>query len=231
MADFNIDQLKKSWQEQQVSREYESTDIESMLNRSSRNYVKYIFQISLAEFLFFFFVNVYYFFSGNDVADAVAIIKKLGVMPRDADEKTLVNIYLLLKVTSIILTAYFVVQFYLKYRKIDIESSLKTFILQIIDFKKTVKNFIFANIILLIGSISSLALFTLYLLNSHNISLKKPEVLAYGLGLGISLLIGVGIIWLYYRLVYGILLRRLNYNLEQLQQSDSPEHTISDKAT
>ena len=56
--DFNIDDLKKSWQEQPVPEVYQSSEIEAMLNKSSRNYVKYILWISIAELLLFFGITV-----------------------------------------------------------------------------------------------------------------------------------------------------------------------------
>jgi hypothetical protein len=60
--DFDIDDLKKSWQEQKVPEVYETSEIEAMLNKKSRNYVKYIFWISLVEFLFCFAQHLYHFF-------------------------------------------------------------------------------------------------------------------------------------------------------------------------
>ena len=50
--DFNIDQFKKSWQEQPVSDVYNTSEIEGMLNKKSTNYVKYIFWISWQNFYF-----------------------------------------------------------------------------------------------------------------------------------------------------------------------------------
>jgi hypothetical protein len=40
---------------------YNTSEIEGMLNKKSTNYVKYIFWISLAEFLFFAIVGIYIF--------------------------------------------------------------------------------------------------------------------------------------------------------------------------
>lgn len=37
--DFDIDSLKKTWQDQQISDGYDQNEIESMLNKKSRNYV------------------------------------------------------------------------------------------------------------------------------------------------------------------------------------------------
>ena len=64
--DFDIDDLKKSWQEQKVPEVYQTSEIEAMLNKKSRNYVKYIFWISLVEFLFFALLSIYTIFSSNN---------------------------------------------------------------------------------------------------------------------------------------------------------------------
>jgi len=45
MPDFDLDNLKKTWQEQEVRPKYDGAQIEAMLNKSSRNYVKYILWI------------------------------------------------------------------------------------------------------------------------------------------------------------------------------------------
>lgn len=224
MAEFDIDKLKKSWQ-QDVPQRYHAPEIETILGRSSRNYVKYIFRISVAEFLFFFCLNFYYFFSGSDVADLLSIIKKLGATPDVPEQKTLAEIYFVLKCISVIMTAVFVVLFYAKYRKIDVESSLKKFTLQIISFKKTVKYFILANILLLIGSTAALVLYILKLLQNHQTDLTSPKILVFGAGVAFTLFVGSLLVWLYYRLVYGILIRRLSNNLEELQTTGTTAET------
>lgn len=53
MPEFDLDNFKKTWQEQPVQEKYDNTEILQMLNKKSRNYVKYIFWISVVELLFF----------------------------------------------------------------------------------------------------------------------------------------------------------------------------------
>ena len=77
--DFNIDDLKKSWQEQTVTEVYGTSEIEAMLNKKSRNYVKYIFWISLAEFLFFVAVSIYTIFTADNNESFLNMMKKLGL--------------------------------------------------------------------------------------------------------------------------------------------------------
>ena len=40
MPDFDLDNLKKTWQEQKVQPKYDNTEIIQMLNKKSRNYVR-----------------------------------------------------------------------------------------------------------------------------------------------------------------------------------------------
>jgi hypothetical protein len=60
MPEFDLDSFKKTWQEQPVQEKYDNNEILQMLNKKSRNYVKYIFWISVFEFLFFTLIGLFY---------------------------------------------------------------------------------------------------------------------------------------------------------------------------
>lgn len=216
--DFNLDDLKKSWQEQQVPDVYETSEIEAMLNKKSRNYVKYIFWISLAEFLFFALVGIYTVFSTEKSNSFINILQKLGVKTNDIIEMNFAHLYFGLKVFSLIITAIFVYLFYRNYKKINVENNLKKFILQIVKFKKTVNAFITTNIVILIVFAFILTGFTIRTMKSQNIYLNNPALLGFITGVIISIGFGVLLIWIYYRIVYGIIMQRLGKNLEQLQK-------------
>lgn len=115
------------------------------------------------------------------------------------------------------MTAVFVYCFYQNYRKINVESNLKKLILQIIKFKKTVQLFIVANIALVILFTLILGIFTFSVLAEQNIELTNPTLIGFIAGLILTMAISVVLIWIYYRVVYGLILRRLGKNLEQLQ--------------
>ena len=216
--DFNIDDLKKSWQEQQVPEVYESSEIQAMLNKTSKNYVKYIFWISLAEFLLFAGVAIFTVFSSQKTNSFMNMLEKLGVKLDMNIETHFAQLYIVLKVFSLVITAVFVYLFYKNYRKINVENNLKNFILQIIKFKKTVNAYILVNIILLIVFMAVLTLFTMNILQNQNIHLNNPTLLGFIAGVIIGLGFGIFLILIYYRLVYGIIMRRLGKNLEQLQK-------------
>ena len=217
MPEFDLDSFKETWQQQPVQPKYDSSDIESMLNKSSRNYVKYILWISVVEFILILIANLYYTFLGEDTADLMSVLGKLGINNSSNFESTISQLYFVLKMVSLGLTGIFVFLFYQNYRKIKIESNLKKLILQIFTFKKTVQLFILANIGLVILFTLILGLFTFLVLAEQNIALTNPTLIVFITGLALTMGISVVLIWIYYRLVYGFILRRLGKNLEQLQ--------------
>jgi len=219
--DFDIDSLKKTWQDQEIADGYDQNEIESMLNRKSRNYVKYILWISIAEFVIFGLINFLALFSTDFQTDFTSILNKLQIRNQNEVEFSLDRIYYLMKIFSLIITGVFVVIFYFNYKKINVESNLKKFITNIIHFKKTVNLFIFSNIFLLILFIASFISFIVFTINQQNIHLDNPTFWASLMALVFSLLICIILILLYYKLAYGILLKRLSKNLTQLEQIDS----------
>ncbi|WP_102980832.1 beta-carotene 15,15'-monooxygenase [Chryseobacterium scophthalmum] len=224
MPEFDLDSFKKTWQEQPVKPKYDNNEILKMLNNKSRNYMKYIFWISVVEFLLFSVLGVFYLIQNNESDSFLSILEKMGVH-RDSQLITkLDNIYLIVKILSLVVTGFFVFKFYQNYRKIRIEEDLKLFIIRIITFKKTVNAFILTNIGLLIILISALIGFTFYILNSQNIELNSSAFTGFIVGIIVSTILCVILIWVYYRLVYGIIMSRLDKNLNQLKEIESQEN-------
>ena len=223
MPEFDLDNFKKTWQEQDILPKYDSTEIEAMLNKSSKNYVKYILWISIAEFLVILCMNFYYAFLGNDRNSLMSILSRLGIKNTTSLEVNFTHLYFYLKLVSLLMTAFFVVKFFRNYRKINIESNLKKLILQIINFKKTVNYFILANILLIILFTVVLLVATLTVLSQQNIHLNSPTLIMFLVGTIVMMGISVVLIWVYYRLVYGIILKRLGKNLEELQRIDEQQ--------
>ena len=223
MPEFDLDNFKKTWQEQDILPKYDSTEIEAMLNKSSKNYVKYILWISIAEFLVILCMNFYYAFLGNDRNSLMSILSRLGIKNTTSLEVNFTHLYFYLKLVSLLMTAFFVVKFFRNYRKINIESNLKKLILQIINFKKTVNYFILANILLIILFTVVLLVVTLTVLSQQNIHLNSPTLIIFLVGTIVMMGISVVLIWVYYRLVYGIILKRLGKHLEELQRIDEQQ--------
>ncbi|MGE4514225.1 beta-carotene 15,15'-monooxygenase [Chryseobacterium taeanense] len=223
MPEFDLDSFKKTWQEQPVQKKYDDNEILKMLNKKSRNYVKYIFWISVAEFLLFSVMGIFYFFQTEEDNGFLNILEKLGAQKTAEVENSFENIYWVLKVLSIIVTAYFVYKFYQNYRKIKIEENLKGLITRIIKFKKTVNSFILISILLLVAFTSIFTIFIFYSLSSQNVEPKNSAMMIFVVGVILTTAFSVLLIWLYYRLVYGIIMSKLDKNLKQLKEIDSQE--------
>lgn len=224
MPDFDLDSFKKTWQEQPVQAKYDSTEILQMLNRKSRNYVKYIFWISVAEFLFFSVLGLFYFFQDEESDSFRKILEKLGAQKAPEIETNFDHAYLAIKILSLLITAYFVLKFYQNYRKIKIEENLKGLIIRIIKFKKTVNAFILISIALLIAFTFVFTAFIFYVLNAQNVQPDNSNLIIVIIGIIVSTVLCVLLIWLYYRLVYGIIIRKLDRNLKQLKDIESQEN-------
>lgn len=219
--DFDIDSLKKSWQDQVISDDYNQEEIEVMLNKKSRNYVKYILWISVAEFVIFGIINFIALFSNSFHTDFTNILNKLQIKNQNEVEFSLDKIYNVMKIASLVITGVFVVIFYSNYRKINVESNLKKFIIHIIKFKKTVNLFIFSNILLLFLFIGSFTAFIIFTIKKQNIQIDNPTFWGLITGVIFSLLVCIVLILLYYKIAYGIILKRLSKNLKQLETIDS----------
>lgn len=215
MPDFDLDQFKASWQQQE--QRYSQSQILQMLNKKSRNYVKYILWISILEFLVVIAFNSYYFSGDSQTKDLSKIIEKLGVKGSPDVVASLDHAYLLTKIFGILITLFFVVKFFLSYRQIHVESNLKKLIQQILTFKKTVQFFILTNIaFLVISTLGFIALILSFVKDQH-VKVDSPTLIGFGVGAIIGISASVLLIWIYYRIIYGIIVKKLSKNLEQLK--------------
>ncbi|MDN3691635.1 beta-carotene 15,15'-monooxygenase [Chryseobacterium tructae] len=224
MPEFDLDSFKKTWQEQPVQPKYDNTEILQMLNRKSRNYVKYIFWISVAEFLLFSVLGLFYFFQEEESDSFRNVLERLGAQEATEVENNFEHFYLAIKILSLFITAYFVLKFYQNYRKIKIEENLKGLITRIINFKKTVNAFILISIVLLLMFTFVLIAFIFYTLNTQNIQPTSSNLTIIIVGITVSTLLAVSMIWFYYKLVYGSIIKKLDKNLKQLKEIDSQEN-------
>ncbi len=217
MPDFDLDQFKESWQEQNSTTKYNQTEILQMLNRKSRNYVKYILWVSIIEFVFVVAMNIYYFSTETETENFSQILSRLGVKSDTLAINGMENIYTFIKILSIAIIVVFVVVFYIDYKKINIENSLKQLITRIINFKKAVNYFIYTNILFLIFATALFLYNIFHIANSQNINIDNSTLVGLGVGVFVGLAFSILLIWLYYKLVYGIIISRLSKNLEQLK--------------
>jgi hypothetical protein len=207
-----LDLLKKDWKNRDKGfPEFSESDIYKMIHKRSSSIVKWIFIISILEILFW---------------------TGLQFCMVDEDYKTMIQKYHLvdfLQVSTIvhyIVLIAFVVVFYLNFKSISTESSVKILMNNILKTRKIVRYYVWYNIaVMFISLIFVWKNMIAYDANLHDAlekSVSSGSENAFWIGVLISMVImigvAVGVLWLFYRIVYGILLKRLHKNYKELER-------------
>ena len=205
----DLDLLKKDWKKQEKSLPHLSYDeIYKMIWKKSSSIVKWIFIISIAEFLLGALLNIV-------LADEEYW--------QQMDKYELTEFVIAVYIVSYLITFYFIFKFYRNYKRISTTDSASQLMRNILKTRKTVKYYI--GFILISSAVVFLV--TLFLmLRSHaltaettaNMEFDTKQWLIFIGGTLIALGVLLGVIWLIYRVIYGILLRRLNKNYKELKK-------------
>ncbi len=200
-----LDKYKKAWGNQpEESSKLSSKEIYNLAHSKSSSIVKWIFIIGILEFLI---LNSLYFFV--DMDEAYKEYEKLG----------LANFLFYIEVAVYPVIIYFLVKFYLNYKRISTIDSTKILMKKILKTRKTVRNYVFFNlgyialitIVVIIASIGN---------NTKFDALSNKQLLLTVFLTITFMCIFLGIIWLFYQLIYGILLKKLNKNYKELIKLD-----------
>ena len=206
-----LDLLKKDWKKREGSLPHLSYDqIYQMLWKRSSSIVKWIFVISIIEFLFWGVINIF-------MADHEYWEEMEQIHLKEFTVATYVINYAI--------TFFFIYCFYKNYRKISATDNAAELMKNILRTKKTVKYYI--GYILISTALVAL-IHTYFMMDYHTSSTVVDDMEKYsftplqwlmfaGIMIG-GLAIFLGLIWLFYRVVYGILLRRLNRNYKELKK-------------
>lgn len=207
-----LDKLKGAWKSQDYSNhKVSSTDIYKMLQAKSTSYVKWIFYISVIEFLLVIALNLLF---DND--------KYLDIY----DEMGMHNLIIAVSIISYGIMIVFMYLFYKNYKNICVNTDAKTLMDSIFNTRKTVKTYIYFNIGFM--AVTSFILFSQIFSSDKNISIYKatsnvPEDFSTTyliVAIVIVMTLFIGLVLLAYRIIYGILLRRLKKNYKELEQLD-----------
>ena len=209
-----LELLKSKWQEgNQELPKLSYNDIYKMRHNKSASIVKWIFIISICELVFWIV---------------------LGFLSPESNKELLVQIGLQNTLTILyglhyVVIAVFLVLFYLNQKNIKTTDTVKNLMHSIIKTRKTVSYFVIYNVV---SFVLSLVYVNLYFFSkkSELFNILIKDNVAYQ---GISIetftsvffitqfIIGIlliGFILLFYRIVYGILLRKLKHNYVELEK-------------
>ena len=208
-----LDLLKKKWQ----SREQELptlsySDIYKMLLKKSSSIVKWIFIISILELVFW-------------VGLVLIMPESQMQLMEDMGIKQMTMWSNIIHFAIVFVFIYF---FYKNYRSIQVTDSTKTLMHNILKTRKTVRYFVYYNIGMFI--ISSIIVNFYFYMNIDKLyevlGLAAQGVPRDNFGLTFIVLqvvlglLVVGLLMLFYYLIYGILLRRLKQNYRELKKME-----------
>jgi flagellar biogenesis protein FliO len=199
-----LELLKKEWQKQdETLPKLSKEDIYPMLLKKSSSIVKWIFIISMLEFLLWIVLS---FAFGSD--DSKQFEKEHGLQTFD-------TIILVLHLGALV---FFVFWFYRNYKRIESTDSSKVLLENIIKTRKTVKYYIWFSMAFL--AISSFIAFIISVKNDPgDFADRSMTVLSLQFMAVISVI--MLLMWGFYKMIYGILMRRLDRNYKELKKIES----------
>ena len=199
-----LDNYKKAWDNQPEEKsKFSAIEIYKMAHSRSSSIVKWIFIIGILEFVL---LNSLYFFVDMDAA--YKEYEKLG----------LENFMIYSQIAAYIILFYFLWMFYQNYIRISAIDSTKVLMNKILKTRKTVRNYVLFNLgylalVMLVVSIATI--------NTNFDEISTKQILLVIVSTLIAILLFLGLLWLFYQLLYGILLRKLNKNYKELKKIDT----------
>jgi len=198
-----LELLKKDWKKQESKLpKLSKEEIAQLIHKKSSSIVKWIFIISVLEFVVPYFILL---FTGYDNL-SMKNYEKIGL----SDFMTVFY-----AVTTIIIL-YFIYRFYKNYKSISANSNSKVLMQNIIKTRRTVRHYIWFNLIALFV-VSLVVIYKMFHTQSFIDSLPENTsmVLIWAVSIFVLLFIML-LLWLFYKLIYGVLLNKLRNNYKEL---------------
>ncbi|MEM9362284.1 MAG: hypothetical protein AAGA43_06595 [Bacteroidota bacterium] len=207
-----LELLKKDWQKKEEHLPKLSyDDIYPMIWKKSSSMVKWIFYISILEFVFWAAIN----FVSSDPQ-----------YMQDLKAMHIYNIMMILNFANYGIILYFIFKFYLNYKKISVTDSSRKLMKTILKVKRTVTQYVWFNLIIF-ATYMIISLYGVLIFSDEGREIVETateqgnEMTFWFLVITVSILftgVLLVVIWLFYRLLYGILLKRLKENYRELKK-------------
>jgi uncharacterized protein YozE (UPF0346 family) len=207
-----LELLKKDWQKNDKDfPKLSYDDIYKMILKKSSSIVKWIFIISLLEFIFWGFISF--------------AVKDTENMQRFKSYNA-ENIMIPLTIIGYLILAYFFYRFFMNYRTISVTDNAKRLMENILKTRRTVKQYVAFNLVFLFISTfvvlgiqfnrddQIVSIIDKAATNGELFKFYATTILITLLVLGVMILLFLG----FYYLIYGILLKRLNKNYRELKK-------------
>ena len=201
-----LDLLKKDWKKQEGSfQQISEKEIYGMLHKGSSSIVKWILIISVLEFLFLRLLDLSIFLDDE--------------YSNRMKEHHIYDFEKFFTIFNFVVLLVFIYYFYRNLKAINSSSSVKKLMQDIINTRKIVKYYVWYNLVL-VGITSAIVIYSQFMYDKNINHLYDKYQLFFILGGFFFVIIILLLFWLFYRLLYGILLRRLQKNYNELQKID-----------
>ncbi|WP_445956053.1 hypothetical protein [Yeosuana sp.] len=205
-----LELLKKDWGKKDTEfKKLSSQDIYSMLHKKSSSIVKTLFYISIGELVFWILVNTIPYFTSDSY--------------RERLESVYSNEYVFtgLTIFSYAVILLFIYLLFKSHKAISVTDNAKKLMESILKTRKVIKYYVIYNLVM--AFVSMVIGLYLAIINNPEISDtfahldKKQTLITYSILIGCTAVF-VFVIWLFYKLLYGLLLKRLNRNYKELKK-------------
>ncbi|TDQ27788.1 hypothetical protein [Tenacibaculum caenipelagi] len=210
---MDLDKYKKAWENQpEETNKVSKIDIYKMAHSKSSSIVKWIFIIGILELIFWGGLNL--IFVGSSYSQVYEELHLNALVK--------ISIYLHYFVITL-----FLVLFYKNYKSISISDNTKKLINKILDTRKTVKYYVYFNLFYMVLANIVVMCFIFYDLdgliqyyNNHGIVSsdinKNQLIVSLIIAMTVTLSFMFLILWLFYKIIYGRLLKKLYKNYKEL---------------
>ncbi|WP_445719554.1 hypothetical protein [Flavobacterium sp.] len=201
-----LDLLKKDWKKQESSfQQIGEKEIYGMLHKGSSSIVKWILIISILEFLILRILDLSIFLD-NDYSKRMK-------------ENHIYDFEKIVTIFNFAILLVFIYFFYQNLKTINSSSSVKKLMQDIINTQKIVKYYVWYNLVL-VGFTSAIVIYFQFMYDKNINQLYDKYEMFFILGGFLFVLTILFLFWLFYKLLYGILLRRLQKNYNELKKID-----------
>jgi hypothetical protein len=205
-----LDLLKKDWNRQDKNSHYLSIkEIYPMLHKKSSSIVKTLFYISIAEFVFWLIISLLPSFSSEEYRqhlDAVFPNETLVVWANIFSYSIiLIFIYLLFK----------------SYKSISVTDNAKKLMESIIKTRKIIKYYVIYNLVMFFLSGTVGMIYSINFnpeVSKQFAAFNNSQLLIFIIISILFIAVVLLVLWLFYKIIYGLLLKRLNKNYNELQK-------------
>lgn len=201
--------LKKNWNKDTTEfKNYSDSDIYPMMHKKSSSIVKTLFYISVAELVFWLIINMLPYFMSDSYKARL--------------EQSYENPWFIgITVLGFVVIFVFMYLLYSSYKSISTTDNAKKLMESILKTRKIIKYYVLYNLFIIFISIPLSMYFEF---NQNKVFHDQVEAfnskqmfILYAITILVTAVFLL-VFWLFYKLIYGILLKRLNRNYKELKK-------------